>query len=286
MSTRTTLTVLRSGPLATVQDGGRPGFAAVGLGRAGACDRGSWQLGNRLVGNRPGCAGIEATFGGLWLRADRPAVVALTGAPCPATIDDRPVGTEQPVHLPAGSTLRLGAPADGVRTYVAVRGGIDVPPELGSRSTDLRAGVGPEPLTEGHRLPVGEDIAGDPVAADAGAWRSAARLRLRIRLGPRSDWFTREAVQLLLTRTWEVSPAADRVAVRLAGPTLGRAGTGELPSEGCVPGAIQVPADGQPIVFLSDHPVTGGYPVIAVVAGADVDRLAQARPGSLLWFSR
>ncbi|HET7328903.1 MAG TPA: biotin-dependent carboxyltransferase family protein, partial [Nocardioidaceae bacterium] len=277
----------RPGPLATVQDGGRPGYAGVGLGRAGACDRRAWRLGNRLVGNHPDAAGVEITMGGLQVRAEHAVTVALTGAFCPVAVDHRTTDHDRPLHLPAGAVLALGRPARGVRTYLAVRGGIDAPVVLGSRSTDLRAGLGASALVTGATLPVGDLVSTDVPPVDVpGESAAAEEVWVRVVLGPRDGWFTQAALDHLLTSAWRVTTDADRVGLRLDGPALQRARTEELPTEGCVRGAVQVPGDGKPIVFLADHPVTGGYPVVAVVVDADTDLLAQARPGTVVRFSR
>ncbi|MEV0847408.1 biotin-dependent carboxyltransferase family protein [Streptomyces sp. NPDC049954] len=281
------LEILATGPLATLQDLGRPGLAHIGVGRSGAADRRSLTLANRLLANPQDAACVEITLGGLAVRARRDLLVALTGAPCPVTVQGRPAALNCPLPLPAGAELRLGLPASGLRTYLAVRGGLTPPPVLGSRATDLLSGVGPAPLAPGTWLPVGAapaafpcvDLA--PVAAPA-----EGELTLRVRRGPRADWFTDAALTALLTGAWRVSADSDRVGMRLEdGPALARVGTEELPSEGMVPGALQVPPSGQPTLFLADHPVTGGYPVIAVVTREDVDRAAQARPGQSLRFT-
>jgi biotin-dependent carboxylase-like uncharacterized protein len=167
----------------------------------------------------------------------------------------------------------------GVRSYLAVRGGVTVPPVLGSRSTDTLSGIGPAPLRAGDRIPVGTS-GGDVVGASAA--EPAPRTVLPVRLGPRDDWFTPAARAALLAATWTVRPESDRVGVRLDGPVLARARPGELPSEPTLPGAVQVPPDGRPIVFGPDAPVTGGYPVIAVVT--DLDPAAQLRPGASVRF--
>jgi biotin-dependent carboxylase-like uncharacterized protein len=265
--------VLAPGPLTTVQDRGRPGFAALGVPRSGAFDPGALALANRLVGNDESAAGLEITYGGLALRCHRPVTVALTGAAC-AGLD---FGAA--VSLPAGTVLRLGRPAAGLRSYLAVRGGVDVPPVLGSRSTDTLSGLGPAPLRAGDRLPVGPSPAGEVSGASA-AFASPAGLALRF--GPRDDWFTAEARRRLLSAEWTVRPDSDRIGLRLDGPRLERAVGGELPSEPTLPGAVQVPPDGRPIVFGPDAPVTGGYPVIAVLL--DLAAAAQLRPGDRLRF--
>jgi biotin-dependent carboxylase-like uncharacterized protein len=272
------LTVLATGPLTTVQDGGRPGQGALGIGRSGACDRAAARLANRLVGNGPDAAVLEVTLGGLVLRAGADLVVAATGARCSGAHN-------APTALRAGRELRLGLPPTGLRTYVAVRGGIAVEPVLGSRSTDLLSGLGPSALSAGDVLPVGEptgpmpgvDLA--PVPDPPGG-----EVTVRVLPGPRADWFPPEASAVLTGTAWEVTGESNRIGLRLAGVALERSRTGELASEGMVRGALQVPPSGQPVLFLADAPVTGGYPVIGYVQDADVDRCGQLRPGQTLRF--
>jgi biotin-dependent carboxylase-like uncharacterized protein len=270
--------VLAAGPLTTVQDAGRPGLAALGVAPGGAFDRAAYRAANRLVGNPEGAAVFELTLGGLAVRLHAAATVALTGAACPGL--DRGAART----LPAGAVLRLGAPTSGLRSYLAVRGGIDVPDELGSRSTDTLGGLGPAALRAGDRLAVGAQPA-LPVAGTA-AVPPARPDRVSVSPGPRLDWFVPTAWDDLLATPWTVRPDSDRIGVRLDGPPLRRRQEHELPSEATLPGAVQVPPDGRPIVFGPDGPVTGGYPVLAVVdVGAGFDALAQLRPGDTLRFA-
>ncbi len=279
----TSLEVLRTGPLTTVQDLGRPGHAGQGVGRSGAADRSSLRLANRLVGNTEGAAGLEVTFGGLALRAAGDVLVALTGAPCPACVDGLPVGHNALLRLRSGQRLELGPPRCGLRTYVGVRGGIDVPPVLGSRATDVLSGLGPPVPGPGTVLPVGAPSQGLPdVDVAPVADPPAGDLVLRVRAGPRDDWLTPSGRRSLLCTRWTVTPDSDRVGMRLSGEPLERSRDDELPSEGVVRGALQLPPAGTPTLFLADHPLTGGYPVVAVVLDADVDRAGQARPGQRL----
>ncbi|MFE4518827.1 biotin-dependent carboxyltransferase family protein [Kitasatospora sp. NPDC056783] len=276
--------VIRPGFGATVQDLGRPGHAALGVGRSGAADRRSLRLANRLVGNREEAAALEAPLGGLVLDVDHHATVALTGAPCPAHADGRAVDLNAPVRLAPGSRLTVGVPSEGLRVYLAVRGGVDLPPVLGSRSTDTLSGIGPARLAAGDLLPVGDLTAGWPAADFAPQRALPAEPVLRILPGPRDDWFTPESLAALCAGPYRVTDHSDRVGMRLAGAALRRVRSGELPSEAAVPGALQVPPDGQPILFLADHPVTGGYPVIATVHEDDLPLAAQTRPGLALRF--
>ena len=268
------LTVLETGPLATIQDRGRPGQAALGVPASGACDRAAYALANRLVGNPVGAAVIELTYGGLAIHADGDLVVAITGAPCTG------VPLNAPAVVRAGEILRLGPPTSGLRPDLAVRGGIEVPPVLGSRSTDLLSGLGPAPLAPGQTLQVGPAVHPMPGVDHAPvAHPAAGQVVLRVTPGPRRDWFTDAGWASLVSQTYYVSSNSNRVGVRLDGEPLERARSDELASEGMARGAIQIPPSGTPVVFLADHPVTGGYPVIAYVADADLDACAQVRPG-------
>jgi biotin-dependent carboxylase-like uncharacterized protein len=279
------LIVVLAGPLATVQDAGRRGFQALGVGVAGAADLPALALGNRLVGNRAGAAGIEVTMGGLVVELTRPAVLAVTGAITDVSVTGGPpLGHHAPATMPAGARIAIGVPHTGVRTYLAVRGGVDVPAILGSRSYDSLGRIGPAPLRPGDTLPIGTDP-GTSIDADV-APVPPVDLTAPIRLwpGPRADWFA-DPLGALAANAWLVRSDSDRVGVRLDGAPLRRARDDELPSEGLVTGAVQVPHDGRPIVMLADHPVTGGYPVVAIVDPADLPVVAQARPGTPLRFT-
>ncbi|MFJ9930457.1 biotin-dependent carboxylase uncharacterized domain-containing protein [Streptomyces misionensis] len=278
------LVVVRPGALTTVQDLGRPGYAHLGVPRSGALDPGAAALVNRLTGNPPDAAVLETTVDGCALRARSTVTVAVGGAPCPVTVGGRPAPWGAPVVVPAGALLEVGAAVAGVRCYVAVRGGIAVEPVLGSRATDLLSGLGPAPLAEGTVLPLGRP-AGPPARVDGAPQPGPpAELVLRVTPGPRADWFTARALRDLATRAYRVSPASNRIGLRTEGPALERARDAELPSEGMVLGAVQVPPDGRPVVFLADHPTTGGYPVIAVVRPTDLAAAAQAVPGTPVRF--
>jgi biotin-dependent carboxylase-like uncharacterized protein len=273
---RAVLEVLAPGPLATVQDGGRTGYAPLGVPRSGAFDRGALRTANRLVGNPPDAAGLEVTLGGLALRLHRAATLALTGAPCAGL--DHGVA----VTLPAGAVLRLAAPRSGLRSYLAVRGAIALAPVLGSCSTDTLSALGPAPLCTGDLLAVGPEPA---TAVDGSLVPTPPPVtQLRVVLGPRADWFAPDAPAALADTPWTVRPDSDRIGVRLDGPPLRRLVAGELPSEPTLPGALQVPPDGRPILLGPDAPVTGGYPVIAVVRANDLSAAAQLRPGDRVRF--
>jgi len=281
-----TLTVVDAGPQTTVQDRGRPGWAHLGVPRAGALDRPAADLANRLVGNEPAAAVLETTLGGVAFEVSAATLFAVTGAECPLTVDGRPVALAEPVLAPPGARVRVGRATRGVRSYVAVAGGVEVVAVLGSRSTDTLAHVGPGVLRAGDVLPLGRP-GGPPAGVDHGHARKYARPAvLRVAPGPRDDWFHASALVTLTRSTYAVSGDSNRVGLRLHGPTLERSRRGELPSEGIVLGAVQVPASGQPLVFLHDHPTTGGYPVVGVVDPDDLWQCAQLRPGDEVRFTR
>ena len=280
---RRALEVVAPGPLTLVEDLGRPGLGDIGVGRSGVADRAAYGLGARLVGQEPGPAALEVTLGGLEVRAHGDVLVALTGAPCRASVDGRPVPHAAPFHLAEGQVLRLGLPLSGLRTYVSVRGGIDVPPVLGSRSTDTLSGLGPPPVAAGDLLPLGPAPRTFPTTEVAPVPGHPNDLVLDVLPGPRVDWFADPGA--LDKGAWLVSERSNRVGIRLQGKVIERHTAWrdrQLPSEGMVRGAIQVPPNGEPVVFLADHPVTGGYPVIGVVRDDHVDRAAQLRPGERL----
>ncbi len=283
----TRLEVVSPGPLALVQDDGRPGWAALGVGPSGSFDRASFGLANRLVGNRGTAPAIEALSGGFAVRAVSPCVVAVTGADGNVTIgrDGHAAlaARNSPLHLRTGDVLVLGMPTSGLRSYIAVRGGLRAGLALGSSSRDTLAALGPEPLVAGDQLAIGPHALGHPHVDHAPVRPSKSALR--VARGPRDDWFTPEAWQALMSTSWAVSRHSDRVGVRLDGPALARRTPGrELASEPVVTGAVQVPPDGRPVVLGPDRPTTGGYPVIGVVLDADLDRMAQLRPGDLITF--
>ncbi len=280
-----TVTVNHVGLQALFQDLGRPGYSSMGVGRSGAFDRQALRQGNSLLGNQPGRAGIEVAAGQFSIIAADNHLIALTGAAAAATISGDPVAHGRVLSLRRGQVLALGAVTTGLRTYVTVAGGFNVTQILGSASTDTLSGLGPSPLRAGDRLAV-RQREGLISSLEVPILIGAGELTVRVRLGPREDWFTAGAIRHLLTAAWRVGTDADRIGLRLAGPSLERCYDLELPSEPCVRGSIQVSADGQPIVFGPDHPVTGGYPVIAVVAERDLDALAQVQPGQIIRFTR
>ncbi|MGO3369925.1 carboxyltransferase domain-containing protein [Microbacterium gubbeenense] len=317
-ATTAALRILAPGPMSLVEDLGRPGRAYLGVTASGAADTASARLANRLVGNARAAAVVE-TLGGLSVRAEIDVILALTGADAraelrralPAESDDDggprdelvepgrtlprnrvpvriPAGT--PVLLRAGDDLALGFPDTGLRAYIAVRGGIAAPDALGSRARDTLSGIGPDPLRAGEVLEIGSSAVTSVEEPSAEALLAGGdTAALRVRVGPRDDWFVSDEIAHFFDTVWVVSSETDRVGTRLT-PADGtrplRPRTGDLPSEGTVRGALQVPPSGEPVLFGPDHPVTGGYPVIGVVADADLPLAAQLRPGTRVRFVR
>lgn len=278
--------VTDAGPLTLVQDVGRPGHAAVGVSPSGALDARAFADANRLVGNRPDAAVLELLLGPVVLHARAPLWLAVTGARGPVTVRGRPAPLDRAFPVGTGEDVAIGRAELGLRYYVGARGGLDVPTVLGSRSTDTLSGLGPAPVRSGAVLAVASAVGLDPVPPVD--WLPTSTpdgiAHLRVRPGPRRDWFAASAWHTLLGQPWTVSPQSDRVGLRLGGRPLERRVHDELPSEGTVTGALQVPPSGEPILFLADHPTTGGYPVIGAVASADLPLAAQLRPGERVRF--
>ncbi|WP_198412409.1 5-oxoprolinase subunit C family protein [Nocardioides mangrovicus] len=271
------LRVVAAGPQTTVQDRGRPGHAHLGVPRSGALDQGALRQANLLVGNDATAAALECLLGGLRFTVDHAVTVAVTGGLAQVSVAGRAAPWGSAVSVRAHEEVALGPVTVGLRAYVGIAGGIDVAPVLGSRSGDVLSGVGPAPLADADTLPVGP-ASGRPSAAEI-APPTPGRRELRLRLGPREDWFEPRAIDSLDGATYAVGERSNRIGLRLEGAPIGWRGAEELPSEGMVLGAVQVPPDGQPVLFLHDHPVTGGYPVVGVVEEADLAVCAQLRPG-------
>lgn len=277
-----------------VQDLGRPGQTGQGVSASGALDRDALRAANRAVGNPHGTPCLEITLGGFRFAALGRITIALAGAPCPITVRDASgeafaAATGRAVALEPGDRVELGHPPTGLRAYLAARGGFSVEPVLGSASTDTLAKIGPEPVGAGTVLGLRAVSGGwASVALDEGTRLLPAKddtVTLDVVLGPRTDWFTPGGIAALTEQPWAVTPRSDRVGIRLSGDVaLERIDSAELPSEGTAPGAIQVPHDGQPVLFLADHPLTGGYPVIATVAEYHLDLAGQIPVGARIRF--
>lgn len=275
--------VAQPGPLALLQDQGRPQCAHLGVSPSGAADRTAFALANRLVGNPDHAAAIETTLGGLEISVGGQVLwVTVTGAPTQVVVNGVPTASHTTIVLRPGDRLRIDPPPYGLRNYLAVRGGIEGLLVLGSRSTDVLSGLGPPALRAGQELPIGSPRHALPDIALAPPHQPSKSLDLLP--GPRRDWFSPDAWQSLLDQPWTVTAEADRVAVRLTGPELRRTNEAELGSEGLIRGAVQVPTSGAPLIFGADHPVTGGYPVIGVLTARAADHAAQLRPGDTVRF--
>ena len=288
------LRVTRADRPALFQDLGRPGLASQGVSESGALDRTSMIEANRCLGNPRDAAVVEVLFGGFAIKADRPVTVAATGAPCPLTIRSAAGGESSanfasPIALDAGDELVLGIPPEGMMSYLALRGGFDVQPVLGSAATDTLAKVGPAPIGSGDILVAAERRSLAVLQTHAGQRRlprAGEVVTLDIVLGPRTDWFTEQGIAALTSQEWDVTPQSSRVGMRLDGTVaIERSDNAELPSEGTALGAIQVPHSGQPVLFLADHPLTGGYPVIGVVASHHLDLAGQIPIGARIRFN-
>jgi biotin-dependent carboxylase-like uncharacterized protein len=285
------LEIVDPGLLLSIQDGGRPGLAAEGVTQGGAADRYSVAVANALVGNPSDAAALEATILGPTVLALAPVTLGLGGTMAGTIVEtSERVGPGSTVTLETGERFAL-APATGARGYLAVPGGIDVPLVLGSRSTALGAGFGGldgRALRAGDRLSTSDERTMPPARwPDTPAPATvSAKQPLRVLPGPHVADLGGGALDAFLATEWTVSPASDRVGLRLDGDRIGGEAAAELPSHGVTGGTIQLPPDRRPIVLLVDHQPTGGYPIVAVVITADLDRLGQLAPGATAWFER
>ncbi len=277
------LIVGRTSTLITVQDLGRAGRAHHGVGRSGAFDHASAALGNRLVGNTANAAVLEALLGSFTLVAVESCVVAITGAVVDLSVDGRPVAMNTAISLAPGKLLDAGLPEDGLRTYVSICGGVGGPIVLGSRSYDTLGHIGRGPLGVGDEIICAHsEVITPPWFEPVPVAPIARPVVLDAERGPRYEWMSEEAQRALVNTTWIVDPSIDRIGVRLRGPKLERRANRvglELPSEAMIPGAVQLPSGGQPIILGPDCGTTGGYPVVAVLTRRALNVAGQVRPG-------
>jgi KipI family sensor histidine kinase inhibitor len=289
------ITVLTTGLQTLFQDNGRIGQAALGISESGAMDKSALHSANRVLGNSINEPVLEITQGGFSAQINRPMLVAVTGAVCDITITTAQGETYtspmyRPIQLEVGDIIRLGNVKCGVRSYLAVRGGFQVSPILTSCAYDTLAQVGPLPLKVGQTLAIKQTNALRSISLTETSAidypTSEDVVVLDIVLGPRTDWFTQQAIALLTSQLWQVTPASNRIGLRLSGEQpLSREKHQELPSEGTCIGAIQIPANGQPVLFLNDHPLTGGYPVIGAVCNYHLDLAGQIPVNAKIKFN-
>ncbi|HOU15821.1 MAG TPA: biotin-dependent carboxyltransferase family protein [Anaerolineae bacterium] len=293
MSNPAILEVLQPGALTTVQDAGRIGWARYGVPPSGPLDAAAFAAANALVGNPPDAAALEITLTGPTLRVERECLIAVCGAAFDVWVGTLPVPLWHAVYVRAGRLITFGARRSGARAYLAISGGIALPPFLGSQATYLPGGFGGldgRALRAGDRLPLGAAAVRDLAQRAGRVWPVERRPpytsqpTLRVILGPQDDYFTAEGLATFLTGAYQLTPEADRMGARLRGPSITHRGPTGIVSDGVVAGSIQVPPDGQPIVMLADHQTTGGYPKIATVIRADLPLLAQCLPGDCVRF--
>lgn len=284
------ISILKPGLFSTIQDEGRPGHLAFGVPLAGAMDPEAYALANLLAGNAPGAAAVEMTLLGAAFRFEDGAYVGIAGAEMQATLDGERVRSGSAFPVPRGGVLAFSSALDGCRAYLAVRGGLDVPPFLGSRSTYTRGGVGGlhgRPLAAGDRIPVGPASPAPPPRAlpARDLPRYEGEISLRVLLGPQDDRFAPEGLAVFLGSAYSVTNRNDRMGYRLEGPAIRHRGGPDIVSDALLPGAVQVPGSGMPIVMMADAQTVGGYAKIAAVIAADLPRLAQARRGDAVRFT-
>ncbi|MDF7666449.1 biotin-dependent carboxyltransferase family protein [Orbaceae bacterium ESL0727] len=284
------LTIIKSGLLTTVQDSGRTGYRQLGISQSGALDLPALYIANLLVGNPRDYAGIEITLGQFAVQFHQDSWIALTGADCNATLDDSPLWTGWRYFVRAGQQLVLQQPVRGMRSYLAISGGIDVPVILGSRSTDLVAkfgGLDGRILQNGDELPIGQPVRfldDQKRKKSIGVQQLTFDNRIRVLSGPEMDQFSQQSQRNFWRTNWHLSPNSNRMGYRLNGDQLRRTSDSELLSHGVLPGVIQVPHNGQPIILLSDAQTTGGYPKIGTIIAADLYCLAQIPLGESIRF--
>lgn len=283
--TETGLRVLATVFPIVIEDEGRKGHTGQGVSASGALDIGAMRRANRAVGNPSAEPTLEITLGPVRLRADVPMVLALTGAG-EARLEGQAIPRGTAFALDAGDEVMIAPPEAGMRSYLALRGGYDIAPVLGSCATDTLAQIGPDPVVTGSVLAPANRLAGatQPAPPEPALPRPGETVLLPVTLGPRADWFTPDEIAKFLAQDWRVTPASSRVGIRLEGEALTRPDARELPSEGTETGAIQIPHAGQPVLFLADHPLTGGYPVIATLRPEALDLAGQIPPGACIRF--
>ncbi len=284
------MTILSPGPLSTVQDEGRFGYMNTGFSPGGAMDAYSMKVANILVGNAPGDGVIEMTMLGITAQFSCDTVIAVTGADMEPCIDGAPIEMYKNIEVHAGAVLSMKAAKSGMRAYLAVAGGFDLPPQMGSMSTNLKCGLGG---FEGRKLRAGDEIPlRQSVTLSMLGTRQTeaentypAALGIRVLLGPQDDYFTQKGIETFLSGTYMVTDKSDRMGIRLDGEKIENKNGVDIISDGIATGSVQIPASGTPIIMMADRQTTGGYAKIATVISADLSKIAQARPGTRIRFT-
>lgn len=285
--------VIKPGMLTTIQDLGRTGYQQFGMVVSGAMDAYAFRMANLLAGNSDGAAALEITLKGPILKILRNCTLSVTGGDLSPLVDGKPIPMWATVHIHAGSLLEFGRPQSGCRSYLAINGGFDVPQVMGSRSTYLRAGIGGfhgRALREGDRLCVADNSSLPPSLKPIRRLSPSLipeyqeDIELRVIPGPQWDYFTKESQALFLSSIFHISPQSDRMGYRLSGATLEVKPNHEQITDPIPLGAVQVPAEGNPIILLADRQTTGGYPKIATIISVDIPKIAQGKPGDQVRF--
>jgi len=282
---------LKPGMFTTVQDLGRHGFLKYGVPISGAMDEFSLVAANRLVGNDAEDACLETTLIGPELQALARTQIAITGGEASPRINDNIVPTWQTLQIREGDVISFGKMESGCRSCLSVRGGINLPMVLGSRSTFVRGGFGG---MEGRQLKTGDIVSGfdvPPLATERSTLEElrpqyTGHYRVHVVLGPQADMFTEEGIHTFLSNPYKVTSESDRMGYRLEGPAIEHKGRADIVSDALLPGAVQVPKDGKPIIIMQDAQTTGGYPKIAVATTPDISLLGQAKPNDTIEFSK
>ena len=285
------MTILSPGPLSTVQDEGRFGYMNAGFSPGGAMDVASMKLANILVGNAPGVGVIEMTMMGISARFDCDCVIALTGADMQPQLNEAPMEMYRAAAVHAGDVLTMKTAQQGMRAYLAVAGGFDLPLVMGSVSTNLKCGLGG---FQGRKLRAGDELPlnGSTELSVLGDRKLPAQnhypeeISLRVLLGPQNDYFTENGIHTFLGSEYTVTDKSDRMGIRLAGDKIENKNGVDIISDGIATGSVQIPASGTPIIMMADRQTTGGYAKIATVISADLKKVAQARPGTRIRFTR
>ncbi|MGM9584375.1 MAG: biotin-dependent carboxyltransferase family protein [Faecousia sp.] len=284
------MTILSPGPLSTIQDVGRFGAMGMGFSPGGVMDSRSMQLANLLVGNAAGVGVVEMTMAGLTARFDCDCVIALTGADMCARLEEQMVKRYQAISVHAGDTLRMQTAQHGMRAYLAVAGGFDLPTVMGSMSTNLKCRLGGfhgRKLQRGDVLPLNQSLSlNEPGKCLPIPGEYPEEVKLRVLLGPQEDAFTQQGLFTFLNETYTVTDQADRMGIRLSGAKIDSKSGVDIISDGIATGSIQIPASGTPIIMMADRQTTGGYAKIATVISADLPIAAQVRPGTQIRFAQ